>query len=300
MALLGLGGRARSAARDVGRRILGSRRSSPQTKIHPRVRVTPDAELRQAERGSLNRLCDISDWKVDSPLTLKMRELGEGVYVHRKAWEYAIAILGLEQLGVVAADARALAVGAGSERPLYYFANHIREMVATDLYDSPGQEGTPEMLEAPEQFAPFDYRRENLHVAQMNGTALQFVDETFDFSFSLSSIEHFGTRDQIKKAVQEMSRVVRPGGSVCITTELILNQAAHAEYFRVEELEETVLAASPDLELVGGPLDLRISQSAIEHPIDLDIEMDHQVSPHIVLYSGGVLWTSISLFFRRH
>lgn len=76
--------------------------------------------------------------------------------VHRKSWEYALCIHGLETLGVVTPESRALLIGAGSERPLYYSANHVREMVATDLHDDPYREGTPAMLTTPEAFRPFE------------------------------------------------------------------------------------------------------------------------------------------------
>jgi SAM-dependent methyltransferase len=206
-----------------------------------------------------------------------MRDLNEGVYIHRKAWEYALAIYGLEQLGAVKDDARAIAVGAGSERPLYYFANRIREMVATDLYDDPDHEGTPHMLESPERFAPFEYRRDHLRVKRMDAAHLEFEDEAFDFAFSLSSIEHFGSRDRIRQAVREMARVVKGDGIVCLI----------------------IVHGSDDLQLVGGPLDLRVSRSLVENPIQVDVERNQHVSPHIVLYGGGVLWTSLSLFFRK-
>ena len=266
--------------------------------LDPRIEVLRDCDLRQAERTSLNRLCDISDWRADGPASRWMATLREGVYVHRKAWEYAWAIHGLSELGVVRDDARAIAVGAGSEKPLYYFANHVHEMLATDLYDLQHEEGVPEMLTTPEAFAPFEYRRDHLRVQRMDGANLEVEDASFDFAFSLSSIEHFGSREKIRNSVSEMARVVRPGGVVCITTELILNRSTHNEYFTRDEIDEVILSV-PGLALVGGPLDLRISQSLVQHPIQLDIEANHHVSPHIVLYSRGVLWTSLSLFLRK-
>lgn len=291
----------RSVLSAVRRRVPRVRASSHglRLSIAPRIEVLPDGVLRQKARPSLNRICDISDWRADAPITSMMRELGEGIYIHRKAWEYAWAVCGLRTLGVVTPEARAIAVGAGSERPLYHFANTISEMVATDLYDSPDNEGTPEMLSRPEAFAPFDYRRDRLTVRRMDGTDLGYPDGHFDFAFSLSSIEHFGSHARVRQAVREMVRVVRAGGIACVMTELILNDAHHPEYLRLEELEELVIRASPDAELVGGPLDLRISRSLIENPIDLDHEENHHVSPHIVLHSGGVLWTSVALFLRR-
>src|SRR3954452_3838525 len=81
--------------------------------VQPGVRIVPDPEMRGREVSTLNRLVDISDWEPGSPLSLRMQELGEGTYVHRKSWEYAICVEGLHQLGGVEPGSVALAVAAG-------------------------------------------------------------------------------------------------------------------------------------------------------------------------------------------
>jgi SAM-dependent methyltransferase len=263
---------------------------------NPQVRVVRDSEMRQTARTSLNRLCDISDWRSGRFLEI-LRELNETPFVHRKAWEYAMCIWGLEKLGVVRENAAALAVGAGYERPLYYFANKIRRMVATDLYEG-GGEGNPEMLRNPVAFAPIEYRHDHLEVLQMDGCDLRFDQGVFDFAFCLSSIEHFGRRQNVAKAMREMARVLKPDGAVCITTEYILNEGRHAEYFTHAELFKWLIDAS-DLRLVETELDLRISESLLLDPIDLARESELYVAPHIVLKKWGVVWTSLSLFFRK-
>src|ERR1700730_2011729 len=142
--------------------------------------------MRRRRATSLNRLCNVRDWEPRGDLSEIMGELREPVCIHRKAWEYAICILGMKRLGRIFPTARALSVGAGYERPLFYFANRIGMMVATDLYENPEHEGRPAMLRQPEQFAPFEYRRDHLKVMRMNGKALQFADSEFDFAFCLS------------------------------------------------------------------------------------------------------------------
>ena len=157
--------------------------------------VFPDDESREITRTSLNRMPDASDWIPGERFTDILCELGQPVTIHPKAWEYAIAIEGLERLGMVRPDARAIAVGAGTDPPLYYFANHIARMVAIDLYDLPDNEGTPAMLEDPQSFAPFAYREDRLKVYLMQGDNLDFPDGSFDFLFCLSSLKHFGSRE---------------------------------------------------------------------------------------------------------
>jgi SAM-dependent methyltransferase len=227
-----------------------------------------------------------------------MRSLGDGAFIHRKSWEYAICVDGLSKLGAVRPRAKAIAVGAGYERPLFYFANHIEQMVATDLYDSPVHEGKPEMLTEPWRFAPFDYRRDHLKVYAMRGDALQFPDNSFDFLFCLSSIEHFGSRETIRHSFAEMLRVTRPRGKLCITTQIVLNDVPHDEYFSPREIEEIFLSR-PNARLVGGDFDLRIQKSLVDYPVDLADGEHINRSPHIVLALGGVIFTSLSMFFEK-
>ena len=264
----------------------------------PRIKITKDSDMRISERTSLNRLCDLSDWRNTGEVRLIMRSLGEEVFVHRKLWEYAYCIYGLTQLGVVKPDHVAIAVGAGHERPLYYFANRVKKVVATDLYSNWGSDGDSEMLTSPEKFAPFPYKKENLEVLQMDGSNLKFDDNTFDFAFSLSSIEHFGSRENVIKSMSEIRRVLKPGGVLCLTTELIINKTRHPEFFTFDEFKKFILE-STNLKLVGGEIDLRISRSIADNPIDLDIEKDLNISPHIVLKQGGVIWTSIVCFLQK-
>jgi glycosyltransferase involved in cell wall biosynthesis/SAM-dependent methyltransferase len=263
-----------------------------------RIVVTPDDILREQKRDSLNRICTLSDWSAWGELSNVMNELNDSVCIHRKSWEYALCIMGLQRLGVVSEEATGLAVGAGSEGPLYYFANKINQMIATDLYDDQFREATCEMLTDPERFAPFPYRKDHLQVMKMSGDDLKFPDESFDFVFSLSSIEHFGSRATQRRALDEMKRVTRLGGVVCIATELLLNDSKHDEYFTLDELEEMFLHAK-GLRLDGGELDLRIAKSLVDYPVDLGHSKNINASPHITVKKGDNIWTSVMLFFRR-
>lgn len=266
--------------------------------IDPQIEVVPEVLLRREPPRSLNRLPRMADWATDSPLSRRMTELREPHTMHRKQWEYAICIEGLHGMGVVAPQASGLAVGARSERPLYHYANQIARMVATDLYDNPEQEGQPAMLTDPARFAPFPYREDHLEVMRMPGDALDFPDGSFDFAFCLSSIAHLGSRATQRKALDEMARVVRPGGAVCIITELVLNGERHSEYFLPSEVQDMFLQ-HPALRLEGGGPEWRISDLLLACPVDVRVPADLTTAPHLVLFDGRVMWTSASLFFRR-
>ncbi|KAF0227759.1 MAG: methyltransferase type [Beijerinckiaceae bacterium] len=279
-------------------RPIESTRNSGAFRIDPQVRVVEEVAQRRAPIDTRNRLPRLSDWSVETPLSKMMSTLGEPHTIHRKMWEYAICVEGMKDMGLFTPDAKAIAVGAGSERPLYYFANTLDRMVATDLYDNPQHEGTPDMLSSPEKFAPFPYRHEKLEVYRMGGDALDFPTGAFDYAFCLSSIEHFGSREIQRKSFEEMIRVVKPGGGLCIITEVILNGEVHPEYFTPSEIHDMFLT-NAHAKLDGGPIDLTITDAQIACIIDVRNPIDIRSGPHVLLTDGKVLWTSLSLFFRR-
>lgn len=263
----------------------------------PQIEIVPERELRREKAATWNRMPRLSDWSAGGSLSSIMKTLDEPHVIHRKMWEYAICVDGLAGLGATTPDATGLAVGAGSERPLYYYANTVRRMVATDLYDNALHEGAPDMLTSPAKFAPFPYREDRLEVLRMGGDKLDFGDNEFDFCFCLSSIEHFGSRGAQSRSFKEMGRVTRPGGIVCIITELILNGEKHHEYFTPSEIWDMFLQDST-LRLVG-PIDMRMSDALLPLAVDVRVPEDLTSSPHLVLTDGRVIWTSLSMFFRK-
>jgi SAM-dependent methyltransferase len=64
------------------------------------------------------------------------------------------------------------------------------------------------------------FRPGRLVVQHMDGRSLRFEDNTFDFIYSCSSIEHFGEAQDVAQAAKEMARVLKPGGLIAISTEL--------------------------------------------------------------------------------
>jgi len=251
--------------------------------------------------SGLCKLCDLVDWENAEFLDLldKLHLSFGREQKHRKHWEFAQAILGLRRLGCVTPTALAIGVGAGNEHPIYYLANHVRKVHATDIYGSgafAGINAMAEMLVHPERFAPFPYREDHLVTQYMDGRDLKYADGSFDFAFSLSSIEHFGGHPAATRAMQEIARVLRPGGIAAITTELILNGVPHPEYFRPAELDTHVVRGS-GLALVE-EIDFRFSSSLLEKPLDLSSDVSG-VFPHIVCKVGPVVFTSVLLVLRK-
>lgn len=263
------------------------------------VQITSDRVMRRERRKALNKACDIFDWNDDRVQKI-LKELNESYLIHRKSWEYAQTVIGLEQLNCIRPDSRALSVGAGHEKLLYYFANRIHRMIGTDLYDElawPDKEADPSALDHLDRFAPFPYRQDHLRLLRMNGCRLGFQGNTFDFVYTLSSIEHFGGHQAAAGALREIERVLKPGGIACIVTELVLNGKSHPEFFNRHDLERYIIR-SHNMKLVEPTIDFRISESSLLSYVDY-LSDPLETSPHVVLRMLDTFWTSIILFFKK-
>lgn len=277
------------------------------------------------------KLCDRRDFD-DPALRGRIREIVPGLApeaeLERKYWEYAMLALFLEEVGALREDARLLAVGAGHEAVLFWLANRVGRVVATDIYGAGGfAEGEAEasMLEDPAAFAPYPYPEERLEVRWMDARALDFPDASFDAVFSLSSIEHFGGPRDVARAAAEIGRVVRPGGHAFVVTEAFvrrhpLDSPLVQTAIRVATLGRLARTATPRRRVVEvftprelrsrivRPSGLRLVQ---EPALELSPETFESITrwggdgpverrtPHILLQAHGAPWTSICLALEK-
>jgi SAM-dependent methyltransferase len=278
-----------------------------------------------ARGGRLRRhyvkLCDLADFE-DAELRARIQEIVPGLEapadLHRKYWEYATLTLFLEDVGLLDEETEILSVGAGHEEVLYWLCNYVRRVVATDIYgegDFADREADHVMLSDPSAFAPYPYREDRLDVRRMDARALEFEDATFDAVFSLSSIEHFGSPQDIVSASNEIGRVLKPGGYAFIVTECftgrhLLNSrlvqtairlvtlGRHCEkatpwrrsidVFTPRELLSRIVRPS-GLRLVQ-PMDLRLSAQTHDNVVRClggRFEFPNEPFPHIVVEAQG-------------
>jgi SAM-dependent methyltransferase len=172
-------------------------------------------------------------------------------------------------------------------------------VVATDLYEGIWQEerareGDPAVLNNPDQYAPFPYRRDHLEFLRMDGRSLEFADGTFDVAYSLSSIEHFGGVEGAGQTMREMARVLKPGGVLAIATEYVISGPPHEETFQPEEIVELIRRSG--LALVE-PIDERVYQRYETQPVKLQV--DPYQSPHMTVQLDDTIFTSVMLFLRK-
>jgi SAM-dependent methyltransferase len=281
---------------------------------------------------ALNKACEVSDFS-DPELRGWIREIfahdiqrfggsfPQG-FEYRKHWEIAMTAMAFSRCGVLHEGAEVLGVGAGNEPTLFWLTNHVRRVFATDLYldrEEWKESANSSMLVRPETHWPFAWRPGRLVVQHMDALDLRYESGTFDAVFSSSSLEHFGDWEDVVRAIGEMHRVLRPGGLLCLSTELRLKGPGPGL--------PGILMFDPDevrrLVQEGGlwepvdPLDITVSEETMAHAQDFkkasgDVRahLKHEKHlalhrlrwssyPHIVLRQGDRLWTSVHLALRR-
>lgn len=274
--------------------------------------------------------CDVQDFQ-DGPIRATLRE----VFAHdaerhgptwptgaeyRKQWEVAMAALTLREQGVLRPDAEVLGVGAGNEPTVFWLTNHVHRVFATDLYlgDEWAESAAPVMLTDPGRFWPGPWDRRRLVVQHMDGRDLQYPDNSFDAVFSSSSIEHFGGHEDVAAAVDEIFRVLKPGGVLSLSTELKLEGKGRGLpgilLFSPHQLADLVIRRHPWQGGLGSrrPSDLTVagavefddagrdlSAHIAEHGAIFFDRLRWSTYPHVVLRHGGYVWTSVHLALRK-
>ena len=282
------------------------------------------------------KLCDLADFD-DPELLAMVREIiperDPRTHVERKAWELAMLALFLRDVGRLHDGTDALAIGAGDERIVFWLANRVGRVVATDIYGSGSfaeREALASMLSEPRAHAPFPYREERLEVRYMDGRELAFPDASFDVVFSVSSIEHFGGPADIARGARELGRVLRPGGHALIITECFVSRhplsaapvdfalrlaslgrlrrratprrRAGVDVLTARELERRIVRPS-GLELLQ-PFDRSVSAASYENVARLRKGRDPEPAtgsfyPHILLQFRGSVFTSVCLALQK-
>jgi SAM-dependent methyltransferase len=264
------------------------------------------------------KLCELEDF-TDPELRELIRDIfvsdrehfGEADFPagreYRKYWEVAMTARALRAFGALRDDVEVLGVGAGHEATVYWLTRHAGRVVATDLYQEEDawseSDSGAEMLTDPGRYWDGPWEPERLEVRNMSGLDLRFEDESFDAIFSSSSIEHFGDFADVRRSVEEMYRVLRPGGVVALATEFRLEGPGIGGpgLLRFDEPELRALLLDGLWWDPATPLDTSISPETLAAPVSFADAMADQQSgrrgwshyPHIVLRDDGYLWTSV-------
>jgi SAM-dependent methyltransferase len=226
---------------------------------------------------------------------------------YRKYWEVAMTLRAFRAYEALREDAEVLGVGAGHEATIYWLTRHVGRVVATDLYAEEDvwseTDSGADMLTDPGRYWDGPWNPERLEVRNMSGLDLQFEDESFDAIFSSSSIEHFGDFGDVRRSVEEMYRVLRPGGVIALATEFRLEGPGLGlpGLLRFDEPELRSLLLDGIWWDPATQLDTSISEETLSSPVySPDAVADTEAGkrgwsqyPHIVLYEGPYRWTSV-------
>ena len=71
------------------------------------------------------------DWKTSDKKIPLMRKPG---LIHRKDWEWTLGIIAMKRFNKLNDKCTAIGIGSGRE-VLFYLANHLKHVYATDIYD---------------------------------------------------------------------------------------------------------------------------------------------------------------------
>jgi SAM-dependent methyltransferase len=128
----------------------------------------------------------------------------------------------------------------------------------------------------------------------MDGRFLAFEDASFDVVYSLSSIEHFDGFRGARLAMDEMARILKPGGMLALATEYLLAGPPHHDAFQPEQVHD--LLRHPALSLVQ-PIDEGVWNRYECAPVD--IRRNPHQTPNMVVTDEGSVFTSVMAFLRK-
>jgi glycosyltransferase involved in cell wall biosynthesis/SAM-dependent methyltransferase len=239
----------------------------------------------------------------------------------RKYWEIAMAMRTFSEAGLLDGRHDFLGVGAGNEPTIFMLTRYARRLVASDLYLDPewGETAAASMLSDPGWHWPFDWYPKHLRVTNMDARDLQFPDQSFHGIFSSSSIEHFGGRRSIAGALDEMHRVLTPGGTLSISSEYRIAGPAPGmpgvAMFDTQDIDD-LFVGDRSWKLVD-PFDDTVSTVTLESQVDYASAVEDQRRqindlggywthliefdsyPHIVLSQAPHLFTSFHIALRK-
>ncbi|RMG61279.1 MAG: class I SAM-dependent methyltransferase [Calditrichaeota bacterium] len=265
--------------------------------------------------NGFNKLCDAADWFDPVVGEIIRTELHETPRFHRKQWEFALIFRSLRRLGVVHPRSRGLSLGSGRERLLFTLIAHIEQLVATDLYNPETVWETARAMD-PEQFVkaepPFEAPLERLAVRHMDMREIDFPDRSFDFCYSACAVEHIGGYQDFLTHLNEVYRVLKPGGYYVLTTEFHYgeetiedpNNYVFGFPYLNRLIEESPLAPT-------GPLDARLASHSANFPLPGNLQhvlgadagrltgcLIEEV-PHIQLMKGKQPFTSVMITLQK-
>ncbi len=297
-------------ARSLGHQLLGTKLGAIETVLRGRrysvqARQEIDVQFLSTEQEGVtySKVCSSRDWNSPSWVEGVADVLGDENSLnyyqrHRQTWEYGQILFGLKSLDCLRSDKRGLAVGAGKEMLMWKIADRVGSLEAIDFYDDRSKQlfDVPvDLPENPEAYAPEGASLENFRVRRMDGRSLSHDDESFDFAYAASVIQHCGGREGSRRMLQEMARVVKPGGVIAVSSDVILNSAIDHSRPRLSEVED-FFSDFNDMKMIGA-FGRDLNDETMEAFADCPANEGRR--PHFLHRCGSSILTSMVIFLEK-
>lgn len=188
------------------------------------------------------------------------REMPEDSHLRklrRKWWEWQYIADQSERLGLLNRHTMGVGLGVGAEALIFFFARHCGKIIATDLYSSETawREACYDDFAAIIAQAPLSFDRQRLQIINADMRDIPVGDGSVDLVWSTSSIEHVPTFADLLQTLEEISRVLKPGGYAILTTEYCLSEPPYllpgVNALDAVSLKPLLAALGNHLEIVG-------------------------------------------------
>ena len=264
---------------------------------------------------SLSKICDAADWFDTDFHSIILNELKEPPRFHRKQWEFAMIFLTLNKLGFLNENMKGLSLGGGNERVLYSIAQHVKELIVTDLYnenttwDCAKTTNPDEYIRASK---PFEVDLSKIKALAMDMRYLDFEDNTFDFCYSSCAIEHIGDFDDFVRHLDEVYRVLKEDGVYVFTTELniggdtikdqnnfIFSSSYLHKIFKTIKLTPDI---DVDCNLVNHEINTPLPSNVKNLCYNKEESFTNSImesNPHLILLKGKYPFTSVQFVMRK-
>lgn len=222
-----------------------------------------------------------------------------GNFNARKIWESTRLVVELGHLGCLRSGLLGLGIGSGIEPIQFFLTLHGVQSIGTDLYGFGWPSAPLDMLWKPWEFATYPYNQELHRAMQMDGLKLLMPDDSVDFIYSVSSVEHFGGFQNLIVHIGEARRVLKPGGALVFSTELSLTgEGVPGWCFSESELQSAVRGSGLALVSDATPLDPRLtSDPAILQLPEWTVAQDDWGK--LSIGHDSLVYTSVLLSFQK-
>lgn len=217
-----------------------------------------------------------------------------------------MAIYSFDHFKLFNSDKEFLGIGAGKEETISILSQYAKRVFATDIYLDQGVWSSwhdRTLLIDPRSQMDSNYNHRRVVWQHVDGRELPYEDNSFDGIFSCSSIEHFGNEADIRKAIEEVHRVLKPGGVAAVSSEYKIEGSGDG--FGNVQLFDRARLERVWLDGIGWEvqdfLDEKLDDTAYIDFQKAVNDSDYAATPrfHIKLDNGQYKWTSVHLTFIK-